>query len=96
MVEDKVVTTEGVSCITTQTTQNSRNVHFLRVQEKSTGCSDNGHVYTQVVLKNLMYTKGYMSLNFNSHVHKGIHWYHVEQVTCTKWNTWVPCMKSRL
>ena len=28
-VKDKVVTTKGVSCITTKTTQNSRNIHFF-------------------------------------------------------------------
>ena len=36
-VEDKVVTTEGVSCITTQTTQTLRNFFFGHLQDEHVG-----------------------------------------------------------
>ena len=47
-VEDKVVTTEGVSCITTQTTRISKYVLFWHFQEAYVGCRDNSHVHVEV------------------------------------------------
>ena len=47
-VEDKVVTTEGVSCITTQTTQISKFVFFGHFQEAYAGCRNNSRVHEEV------------------------------------------------
>ena len=43
-VEDKVVTTEVVNCITTQTTWISKYVFFSHFQEACTSSRDNSHV----------------------------------------------------
>ena len=45
--EDKVVTTEGVGCITTQTTRISKNVFFWHFQEEYTGYRDISRVCTR-------------------------------------------------
>ena len=46
--EDKVVTTEEVSCITTQTNRISKYVFFLHFQEAYVGCRNNSHVHEEV------------------------------------------------
>ena len=59
-VEDKVVTTEGVSCITTQTTRISKYVFFWHFQEAYVGYRDKSCVHEEV----------YMGCNVESHVFK--------------------------
>ena len=47
-IEDKVVTIEGVSCITTQTTRISKYVFFWHFQEVYVGCKYNSCVHEEV------------------------------------------------
>ena len=47
-VEDKVVTIEGVNCITTQTTRISKYVFFWHFQEAYAGCRNNSRVHEEV------------------------------------------------
>ena len=52
-VKDKVVTIEGVSCITNQTTRISKNVFFWHFLEEYAGCRDNSRIcrtYTWVAM----------------------------------------------
>ena len=80
--EDKVVTTEGVSCITTQTTRNSKGV-FLTFLKGIRGL----HNWTVV------YMKGIHGLLVYKVTYKIIRRLHNWQVAC---HTWVSLRESRV
>ena len=48
--EEKVVTTEGVSCITTQTTWNSKDVFFDIFKRRTRVCRNNSHVHEKAYM----------------------------------------------